>query len=210
MDPQDQEVHELLRESEAKLLESSRKELESTIKLSLSDRLLRRFNNDFWYNNNGFERNWIAMKEADIIALFKSSITNGHNCITAFQVFDFNEENKSNNPIVSQETIEKIRSDFKDKITGICTEAIRRQNGLPETKGFNSFISHIGKNDLIIAGGVIVSATGIACTAAFWAPIAAFLGAYALSETAILGVAVYANCVWTTTTATIVAEMTKK
>jgi len=150
------------------------------------------------------------MKEADIIALFKSSITNGHNCITAFQVFDFNEENKSNNPIVSQELIEEIRSDFKDKITGICIEAIRLQNGLPETKGFNSFMSHIGKNDLIIAGGVIVSATGIACIAAFWAPIAAFLGAYALSETAIIGVAVYANWFLTGTTAVAVVSMTAK
>jgi hypothetical protein len=35
------------------------------------------FRRDFWCNNDGYDRSWIAMKEADITALFLSSRTKG-------------------------------------------------------------------------------------------------------------------------------------
>ena len=56
------------------------------------------------------------MKEADINALFESSRTKGQNSIAAFQVFDFNEEiNNGNNPIVTQELIANLRSQFENE-----------------------------------------------------------------------------------------------
>jgi len=86
------------------------------------------------------------------------------------------------------------------------TEAIRRQKGLPETKGFKDLMSFIGRNPVTIVGGVIVSTAGIAVTAIWWAPIAASLAAgWALTEAAILGGAVVANCVAPATTIISVA-----
>ena len=67
-------------------------------------------------------------------------------------------------------------------------------------------MSLIGRNPVTIVGGVIVSAAGIAVTAVWWAPIAASLAAsWALTEAAILGTAVAANCIVPATTIITVA-----
>jgi len=85
-------VNEFLRESENNLLKFCRTELGLKIRQNLLNTLMRRFRKDFWFDSNGTVRDWGALNEADVTALFENYRTNGLNSITAFESFDFRRE----------------------------------------------------------------------------------------------------------------------
>ena len=94
----------MLRESEEYLLKSSRTNLGKLIRQHLRKPLLRKFRSKFW-DKDGNERNWGAMKEADITALFTASRNDCYYYIADFLVFDFNGENvnvQKKFPIITQ------------------------------------------------------------------------------------------------------------
>ena len=92
MDPQGQQVAELLRESESELLKFSRAEFEFVIKKLLHLALMTKFKKNFWRDERGIYRDWKAIKEAEIRNLFKLKSSEGINSINAFESFDFPSE----------------------------------------------------------------------------------------------------------------------
>ena len=82
IDPQ--EVNKFCLESEAKLLQFCRAEIKSIIQQQLLEKLKQKFNQDFKFLNNRTEKNWGAMNEASISALFQPSKKKGIDYIEKF------------------------------------------------------------------------------------------------------------------------------
>ena len=77
--------------------------------------LLKRFREDFWCNNNEKERNWIAMKEAEINTQCEASRKKCYDYIESFIDFDFNTEDenlKRNFPIITQNDVQNFRNEL--------------------------------------------------------------------------------------------------
>jgi hypothetical protein len=73
---------------------------------------MRIFRMNFWYDENGNERDWRAMTEAEITALIEPNRRNGLNSITELQSFDFSR--KITKSIRNGPTEERNEAQFPD------------------------------------------------------------------------------------------------